>query len=180
MYEVITLEYRYPDRWILFQVTISNRSGHYAITNLFIKPESQPLESRNQFTLRGKGWPHYAILIAALLSVGIAICTLVLCIRTPIQKRKWLWIIITILGIGNFGIEWASGALWYTVLHISILPAGWGFDPESPVIYTSIPAGAILFLLLRSRLRRTGAPPLPISTAGTTIAADQVVSDSGQ
>ena len=178
--KLITLEYEYPDRWILFQVTVSSRSGHYAITDVFVRSESMPAESMNRFTLRGESWPHYAILLMALFSVGLAVYALVLCIRTHIQKRKWLWIIITILGIGKLGIQWSSGELWDKIFHVSILPAGWGFDPESPFMYASIPAGAILFLLLRSRLRRTDAPALPIDAVAPAPAVDQTEGDSGQ
>lgn len=173
----IVLEYEYPDRWILFQVTVSNRIGHYAITELYVTPESMPLESMRQFTFRGKGWPHYAILLSSLLCVVIAFYALVVCIRTPIRKRKWLWIIVTILGIGKLGIEWSSGQLWYKIAYLSILPAGWGFDSESPFMYASIPAGAILFLLLRNRLMRRDAPALPIGPATPTATEDQAGSD---
>ncbi|MFP5235335.1 MAG: hypothetical protein ACLGSD_05490 [Acidobacteriota bacterium] len=172
----IVLEYKYPDRWILFQVTVSNRSGHSAITELYVTPESMPLESMKQFTFRGKGWPHYAILLSFLLCAAIALYALVSCIRTPIRKRKWLWIVVTILGVGKLGIEWSSGQLWYKVAYLSILPAGWGFDSESPFMYSSIPAGAILFLLLRNRLKRTDAPTPRISPA-TPDAEGQVTSD---
>ena len=178
--KLIILEYKYPDRWILFRLTVSNQSGHDAITDLTVQPESLPLSSMNRFTLRGKGWMHYAILLMSLLSAGLAIYALVLCIRTPIQKRKWLWIIITILGIGKFGIEWSSGDLWYKVPYISILPAGWGFDSESPFVYASIPAGAILFLFLRSRLRRTNILASPISIPEPTTTTDQAEDGSGQ
>ena len=177
--KMIALEYKYPDRWILYQVTVSNRSGHYAIKDLTVTPESMPLESINRFALRGKGWRHYRILLMALLSAGLAFGALVLCIRTPIQKRKWLWIIVTILGIGELGIQWSGGEMWYKVLQISIVPAGWGFDRESPFMYASIPAGAILFLLLRSHVRRTDSPVPPVSTAAPKAPVDQAVSDSG-
>lgn len=171
--KLITLEYKYPDRWVLFQVTVSNRSGHDAITDLSVQPESKPLESVSHFTLRGKGWIHYDILLLSLASVGFALYALVVCIRTPMRKRKWLWIIVTILGIGKLGIEWSSGELWYRVAYLSILPVGWGYDTESPFLYASVPAGAILFLLLRNRLRRTDTTALPISTAAPTTAAVQ-------
>ena len=61
-------------------------------------------------------WLHYTILLAALCSAGLSLYALVLCIRTPIKKRKWLWIIVTILGIGKLGIEWSSGELWHKIL----------------------------------------------------------------
>jgi hypothetical protein len=178
--KLIILEYKYPDRWILFRVTVSNQSGHDAITDLTVLPESLPLASMSRFTLRGKGLQYYGILLMAFLSVGIAIYALVLCIRTPIQKRKWLWIVITILGIGKLGIEWSSGELWYRVPYLSILPAGCGFDSDSPFVYASIPAGAIFFLLMRRRLRRSGVPALPANTIEPTPAADRVEIDSGQ
>ncbi len=169
--KLITLEYKYPDRWILFQATVSNGSGHYAITDLTVQPESMPAESMRQFTLRGKGWRHYAILLLALLSTGIALDALILCIRTPLKKRKWLWIIFTILGIGELGIDWSSGELWYKIFHIT-LPSGFGFEVDGPFICVSIPAGAILFLLMRNRLRRTAPPPIPVIAAESTAAVD--------
>jgi hypothetical protein len=169
--KVITLEYQYPDRWILFQATVSNGSGHYAITDLDVKNESMPAESMGQFTLRGKGWLNYAILLMALLSTGLAIYALVLCIRTPIKKRKWLWIIVTILGIGEFGIEWSSGEFWHKIFYIT-LPSGFGFETDGPFMYVSIPAGAILFLLLRNRLRKTTDQAPAISTPALATAAD--------
>ncbi len=124
-------------------------------------------------------WLHYTILLAALCSAGLSLYALVLCIRTPIKKRKWLWIIVTILGIGKLGIEWSSGELWHKILFLSILPVGWGSEADGPFVYASIPAGAILFLLLRNQLRRTDAPALPASTAGPTIAANQSEGDCG-
>ena len=178
--KLIVLEYKYPDHWILFRVTVSNQSGHDAITDLTVESESLPLTSKSRFTLRGKGVLYYVIPLMALLSVGFAVCGFILCIRTPIQKRKWLWIIITILGIGKLGIEWSSGELWYKVLHISILPAGCGFDFDSPFVYASIPAGAILFLLLQRRLLRTGVPALPTNPIAPAPSADRAESDSGQ
>jgi hypothetical protein len=178
--KLLVLEYKYPDHWVLFRVTVSNQSGHDAITDLTVEPESLPLASVRRFTLRGKGLHYYVVLLLALLSVGLAICAFVLCIRTPIHRRKWLWVVITILGIGKLGIEWTSGELWYKILYISILPAGFGFDSESPFIYASIPAGAILFLSLRRRLRRVGVPALPTNATAPTPAADRVESDSSQ
>jgi hypothetical protein len=178
--KLLILEYKYPDRWIVFRVTVSNQSGHDAITDLTVQPESLPLQSMRRFSLRGKGLPYYLIILMAALFAGVAIYSVVLCIRTPIRKRKWLWILICILGLGKFGIEWVNGDLWYKLAHISILPAGWGFDTDSPFVYISIPAGAILFLILRRRLIGTSMTALPSQTVGPTTFADYLESDSGQ
>jgi hypothetical protein len=96
-----------------YLVTVSDESGRDAITDLSVYPESMPLESLSRFTLRGKGTLHYA--------VGPALYALLVCIRTPIRRRKWLWIIVTILGVGKQGIDWSSGELWYKVPHIAII-----------------------------------------------------------
>lgn len=178
--KLLILEYKYPDRWILFRVTVSNQSGQDAITDLTVQPESLPLSSLSRFSLRGKGHEHYVIVLMALSFIGIAIYALIVCIRTPMRKRKWLWICITILGIGKFGMEWANGDLWYKIAFVSILPAGWGFDTDSPFVYASIPAGAILFLLLRNRLMGTGMSALPTNTVAPTTFADRAESDSVQ
>jgi len=178
--KLIILEYKYPDRWIRFQVTVSNQSGHDSITDLTVQPEYLPLASMSRFSLRGKGLLYYVFLLMTLFSVAIAIYALVLCVRAPIQKRKWLWIVIAILGIGKLGVEWSSGDLWFKVLYISILPAGFGFDSESPFVYVSVPAGAILFFLLRRRLQRAVLQaPLPDTVAVTPI-GDRAESDPAQ
>jgi hypothetical protein len=104
-----------------YLVTVSDESGRDAITDLSVYPESMPLESLSRFTLRGKGTLHYAILFMGLFSVGLALYALLVCIRTPIRRRKWLWIIVTILGVGKQGIDWSSGELWYKVPHIAII-----------------------------------------------------------
>jgi hypothetical protein len=176
----VTLEYKYPDHWLLFQVTTSNASGSNAITYLTVTPESMQFESMSQFTLRRKGPLHYFVLFMTLLSAGIALYALVLCVRTPMLKRKWLWTIVIILGIGKFGIEWTSGVFWYRISYLSILPFGWGFELDGPFMYASIPAGAILFLLLRSRLRRTNSAALPINPVVSTTVADQFDGTLGQ
>jgi hypothetical protein len=73
------------------------------------------------------------------------------------------------------GIEWIDGELWQKILYISIYPVGWGFDIDSAHLYVLMPAGAILFLLLRRRLQRLSAPAIEIGTdmPTTTSAAER-------
>jgi hypothetical protein len=83
----------------------------------------------------------------------------VLCVRTPMEKRKWLWLILVLVGIGKVGVDWTSGETFYRILYVFIPTATAGkvlYGPWS--ISVSIPLGAILFLMYREKLRR--APTL--------------------
>lgn len=148
----VILEYKYPERWIEFQVKVSNKSGRYLITDLYVEPESEPALSRSGFTLRGKGLVHYLMLLAALVCGGVAVSALVVCIRTPMKRRKWLWIIVTILGVGKLRIEWATGEIWHKTFFLAIFPVGFGINVGSAFLYVSVPFGAIVFLAMRRRL----------------------------
>ena len=103
--KLIVLEYKCLDRWILFRVTVSNQSGHEPITDLTVEPESLPLASTSRFTLRGKGLLHYGILLMALLSVGIAIYALVLCIEHRFKSEDGYGLSLQFLVSENSGLN---------------------------------------------------------------------------
>lgn len=156
----VDLEYQFPNNWILLEMIVHSQDGKSAITNFYIRRDAQSIEETNQFTLKGKEPLDYVILGAAVGSLALMIYALVLCIRTPLEKRKWLWIILVFVGVGKVGVDWTTGEIYYRILYV-FLPAASAdkvlYGPWS--ISVSIPLGAILFLIYRERLRRHVAPP---------------------
>jgi hypothetical protein len=129
------------------------------VTSFSDYAESESLEEANRFTFTGKEPVQYVILAAAIGSLALMIYAFVLCIRTPMEKRKWLWIILVFVGVAKVGVDWTTGETFFRLLYIFIPAATAGKDLYGPwSISVSIPLGALLFLIYRERLRRHIAP----------------------
>ena len=151
----VTLEYEFSNKWVMVQMVVHSQNGNSVITSFSVTPEAESLEAANRFTLSGKTSQEYLILGAAIGSIGFMLYTLVLCIRTPMQKRKWLWIILVLLGAGRFGVDWTTGQPFHNVFWISILPAGIGAQLYGAwMLYVSLPLGALIFLVSRSHIKK--------------------------
>jgi hypothetical protein len=92
--------------------------------------------------------------ISVILSFGTIMIALVLLVRTPGVRRKWLWAIGCVWGLGLFSIDWSSNLanvspfyieLFGTIIAKSSVLAGWrvGFG---------IPLVTIIFILRRRSL----------------------------
>ncbi len=166
----VTLEYEFPAKWVLVQMIVHSKGESSVITSFLVQPESESLEAVNRFTLRGKQPLQYVILGAAIVSIVLMIDALVLCIRTPMRKRKWLWIIVILLGVGKIAANWTTGQASYNIFWINILPAGFGAELYGAWFVTvSFPLGAILFILFRNRLRKQEAHALSTESAPPAI-----------
>jgi len=155
----VTLEYEFTShRFVLFKVVVHTQDGRSGLLSLYAQNRSQSLEEENRFTLVGKDPLQYTVLLAWVVIAAVTIYALILCIRTPLSKKKWLWIIFILLGIGRLGLNWTTGEASYNIFHIMILPAGIFGQPYGPLtLFVSLPVGSIAFLVLRERLRKKPA-----------------------
>ncbi len=149
----ITLEYEFPEKWLLASV-VTQKSGEVtAIVGFHVTPIAGSLENLNRFTLVGKGATQYAILSLAVLAPLFSLYVFVLCIKTRMGKKKWLWLIFIVLGIGKLVVNWTTGEAFFTPIAIQLPPAGANAQLYGPwLVYVSIPLGAIIFLIMRKRL----------------------------
>jgi hypothetical protein len=158
----VTLEYEFPGKWVITEMVVHSQDGKSAITSFYVEPESESLEAANRFTLRGKQPVQYAILSAGIVSMSVMLYALVLCIRTPMERRKWLWIIVVLLGAGRVRVDWTTGEISHHIFQITGPPAWMGAELYGAwIVSVSLPLGASLFLILRGRLMRTRAPSAP-------------------
>lgn len=168
----VTLEYQFPSKWILVEMVVHRQNNTATITDFHIEPERDSLDAINRFTLLGKDPVQYAILSTAILFATVMLYALVLCIKTRMEKRKWLWMLFILLGLGQVGVNWTTGETFYKTLYISILPFGFSSMVYGPwMIYISLPVGAVLFLVLRERLGKPKTPE-PVATDPPPVSAD--------
>jgi hypothetical protein len=105
----LSFEYQFPSKWLLINVATQKKGGVSTIIGFNVYPLSDSLENINRFTLTGKNLLQYATLAFAILIPLFILSVLVLCIRTKMTKRKWLWIIFILLGIGRLTVNWTTG-----------------------------------------------------------------------
>jgi uncharacterized membrane protein YfbV (UPF0208 family) len=149
----LTYEYEYPDGWVLASTVLERRDGQITLQGIHFLPAKQSLAVTNRFTFEGKGRAHYIVFALAIVIPLFVIYALVLCARTNIHKRKWLWFLFIAVGLIQFQFEWTSGAwsiqpISFTLLSAAFVKAG----PMAPYIFTlPLPLGAILFLVKKMR-----------------------------
>ncbi len=166
----VSLEYQFPARWILVQMTVHRQDAASTITAFSLETESESLEVANRFTLRGKGPLQCAILATAIFPFCLTLYALALCIRTPMKKRKWLWVIFILFGVCKVVLNWTTGEVSYRIFQFLFLTAGFSRTPYSPwMFYASFPLGTILFLMLRDRIRKPKATAAPENEAALRL-----------
>ena len=97
------------------------------------------------------------MLLLAVAALIVSIYGFISCLRSQMGKKKWLWAVICLLGIGKLAVNWTTGAIGFTPIWVGMPPAGAVMVPlYSPwVVYASFPLGAVMFLIWRARLSRT-------------------------
>lgn len=168
----LTFEYRFGDRLVLAGLATKTTQGKLEITNFHIQPEAESLATRNRFTLAGRTPLQYIVLVYAVLVALFTLGVLVACIRTPIRRGKWVWIIFILLGLGKFSVNWATGQWRIELLAVQVFSAGSYADLFGPwIISVSMPLGAIWFLFSRRRLQETaGVVREAVAAAGAADA----------
>jgi len=148
----LTFEYQFPTNWLLISVALQKKDGVSTIYGFHVRPIPDSLENYNRFTLVGKSIFQYAVLIASILIPIFTLYVLVVCIRTKMKKKKWLWIIFILLGVGKITIDWTTGQWQLGFFQFQLFGASAFAHPFGAwLISVSVPLGAILFLRKRKK-----------------------------
>lgn len=147
----LTFEYDFGDKWLVVNTVLERRDSGLALQGIHLTPTQQSLESINRFSFEGKGFLHYLVFALAIGIPVLVLYALVVCARTRIEKRKWLWLLFVAVGVVQFHFNWSTGAWEVQPIAISVLGAGFAkLGPMAPWMFTlAFPLGAILFLVKR-------------------------------
>lgn len=147
----LTFQYKFSESWLLAAVSLQRVNGELLINGVNIQLIETSLQELNAFRIDGQGFlGFFVILLASVISV-FCIVTFIMCLRTPIPKRKWAWAIFTLLGFGTTSFNWTTGEVGYSVFSFQLLGAGFVkaglYGPL--VISFALPIGGIVFLSRR-------------------------------
>lgn len=170
-------EYEFEKGNILFTTTIKEKDGRMSVLSFNGEFLPAPLSELTKFTLSGKSALHYIFLVFCILVPLFILTTFIfmLFMKMPVKKKVVWALLILLVSLPRFVINWGNGQLDFNLLNISILGSGF----NKPTLYSAwllsfhIPIGAIAFWIKRKSLLPDEVQPeneLPISndTADTT------------
>ena len=160
-------EYEYPGKVVLAKVWLKRPDGAKAwtVTGFHVQTATTQELKALDFGLIGKSPAQYAFLAGLVASLGLMLAALVKVVLTKGLKRKWLWVIASLFGVGSFQMNWFNGVFSWKLVNVALLGAGVvkGGSRFDPWILTFIvPLGAIL--ILTGVWAKPKTPP-PVDTA---------------
>jgi len=151
----LAFEYRYATNWLLARASILKTNNSMVAVGLFVNPCYVPVEDMLSMNWSRHGPLHYLFVAVAITDPVFILAALVLCVRTQIPKRKWLWLLFISVGWVQLTLNWHTGEWRVNPLSFQLLGSGY-FAPMlySPIIWplyitVSFPLGAIIFLWRR-------------------------------
>jgi hypothetical protein len=148
----LTYEYEFSHKWALGHIYFGKSGNNIQIERMDVYPLKDSLEHFYAFTLAGKTPIHYVILLLAIILPIFMLVSAIACYRTPIPKRKWLWVIFIMLGFVAVSLNWTTGELGWNLLSFALLGATFTHQFYGPpIIQIAFPLGAVLFWSRRSR-----------------------------
>jgi hypothetical protein len=145
-------EYELTKQWLIADIVLQPANSNLQIEGFHAQQMSQSLEQLNAFSLRDRGAKFFIFLGLAALIPVFTIATAIVCWRTPIPRREWLWRIFVLAGITQLSLNWTTGALSFQLIGIQLLGAGFTQQFYGPLILQlGIPLGAVLFWIRRPK-----------------------------
>lgn len=148
-----TFEYHFSNGWNIANAAFRKIDDKYEVIGLNVYQTKMSQKEFHAFSLSNKSILHYIILaLAIIVPLFIAVSTY-FCVRTPIPKRKWLWVIFVLLGVSAIKINWTTGQYAIQLLSVHLFgAAATAISPHAAwVISASLPLGAIIFWVKRKR-----------------------------
>lgn len=158
-------ELRYPDEGVLYSLTLKrpNAAAPWGVESFNLNRASNAELARGKLQLTGKPPGQWAFLAMTVLSPVLMLLALVAVLRGPKMKRKWLWAIVALAGIGSAQMNWTTSQWGFQILSIQLIGAGvtktgfLGFFPW--LLKFTVPVGAVA-ALWRVRKARKAQPRL--------------------
>lgn len=171
----LSYQLQFQNTLLLANFTVAEMSGKNRILSYRVSTLSKSLEEINAFTFSGKSFRPYIVLLVAAGTPIFIIYTIVLCVRTK-MKRKWLWIIFMLFGVGSYSLHWTSGNMVFQPFTIMLFSAGFsksGF--YGPWIFTiSVPIGALVFILMRRKIKKSESVDVSVTLESNDEATREI------
>jgi hypothetical protein len=155
----ITYQLDLADGWAVAHVASRTEDGRRIIDGISVTQIPEPLERTHAFRLGDKSATHYLFLGLVALIPLLMLYAVVLVFRVR-PRRRWLWVLACIWGVGQWSLNWTTGDIWALPVNLQLLgAAAIRASMYAPwVLSLSFPIGAIYVIW---RYHRGGWQPVP-------------------
>lgn len=132
------------DKNLVISVVLKKYERDYLLTTLNVNSAEKAPSGIPPISLAGKSPVHFGVMA---LSIGIPIFilgTLVACLRTKGVKRRILWAIFILFGVGSVTFNWSTGAIGLSLLRFNLFGVGVLYE-NSWIFRIGVPLGAIFW-----------------------------------
>ncbi|WP_342617096.1 hypothetical protein [Rhodoferax sp. GW822-FHT02A01] len=152
-----TFEYHFEHGWVVSNVVLTRVNGKLLVMGFHVYQTQASQKEINKFSLAGKSPLQYSVFAFVILTPLFILVTLITSIRTPIPKRKWLWILFILGGIGTISVNWTTGDFGFQVVQYQLFGAGaFAAGEYAPWVLTvGLPIGAIAFWFMRVKWNKS-------------------------
>lgn len=154
----LTYQFSYGEQHFMINCATRAEGKARIIFGLTVNVLEGSLEQQSRFDLKGKSGLQYSVLIAGIVFLVLSLVALIRCIMEKNLRRKWLWIICILFGIGQLSVNWNSGTWEFSPVHLLLFSASAlspGYGPW--VVSVALPVGAAWYLIRRFLNHRAAA-----------------------
>ena len=146
-YYALSYQLQFRRSWFLSEIAVTHREGKCYIIGAHYNGLPESLETTNAFNLSNKAPTQYFFLVVFVLVAVLVVYAIILELKSKL-RRKWLWVLFTLVGVGNFYLNWTTGEFSIQPISFKIPQVGFHrlglYGPW--YLYISIPVVAIIFL----------------------------------
>ena len=168
----LSFQYEFPDTWLTASVQLDVSELPYRVLAVNVNKLPTSLQELHAFRLFGNGIQGVIVVFFCVAIPIFCLVSFVFCLRTPIPKRKWLWAIFTLCGLGSVTMNWTTGEIGQQLLSLQLLGSGIQrgglYGPW--LLSFAMPFGAIAFWARRKEWFEEAAKadePEPPAASGT-------------
>jgi hypothetical protein len=159
--------------WSIANVATVDSAGTWFVEGVSAQPIDRPIEESTRFGLQGKTVRHYAWLLLTILAAAISLSTACWIASRRAMPKRWRWVFASLIGVGAFSLNWASGEIGVRLLNVQLASAAF-MRPGTvgPWVLTfGVPVGAVAALRRYRRWRASTLVPVggDDSTSQATI-----------
>lgn len=154
----LTYQYSYGERHFLINCAIRTKDSGRVIFGLNVHGLDASIEQQQEFGLAGKTPLQYAVLLGVVVALVLTLVALIRCVMEKELRRKWLWVLFIIVGIGQFSVNWHDGNWVFSPVYLMLFSASavsYGYGGFE--LSVALPLGAIVYLVRRSRNHRAAS-----------------------
>ena len=146
-------EFNYDNYYYGFIITIKEEENKLSIIGFNGNKFDRPISEINKLSSSNLGLSHIIFIILSIAIVGFIIFSIIDIAKSEI-KKKWIWIIISLIGFCGISLNWTTSDIDFKLLTIKLLGIGFSragdFAPW--ILSISIPIGAIIYWIKKPGL----------------------------